>query len=308
MATKQCGGSHRRIYRALTCVVILPALCGLLSFPLVASFAFQSSPNDNSARDQNLKWSPPKVDARLNSLSMTPPCDVSTVIEKTSASSLVLAANLEKFTAREHIDYLKLDPTGFPKDSNSGTFDYVYWIQQQNAGVVSRESRSPIKGSTSFRESEQDIGLASLGLIFLPDLHTDYEMKCEGLDNRDGQSFWVIHFQHRKDRPSRTLELTDGYRGKLKGRAWISTDGSQVNRLEAKLMGDVPALRLEELAVSVDYTLVQTPSKNLGVWLPKRIVAYWTFDTYRLVLAHTFSDYQLFEIGTEEKIEKPKMP
>jgi hypothetical protein len=296
------------IYKVWYCAPVLIALLGpasLLNAPYIGA---QTNSTENNTKEQNLKWTPPNVDARLKSLATTPPCDLATVIGNTSGSSLVLDSNLEKFTAREFIDYRRLDNNGFPTDSNSGSFDYVYWVQHQWGGTVSRESRYPVKGSAAFRESRQDVGLASLGLIFLPDLLTDYEMKCEGLENREGQSFWVIHFQHRKDRPSRTLELTDGYRGKIKGRAWISREDFQVNHLEAKLMGDVPSLRLQELAVSVDYTFVQRPSKNPGVWLPKRIVAYWTFDTYRLIIAHTFSDYQFFEIQTEEKIQQPKVP
>jgi hypothetical protein len=136
-------------------------------------------------------------------------------------------------------------------------------------------------------------------------------MKCEGLDNRNGQLNWVVHFQQRKDRPSHTAKfLVDNVArpGMLKGRAWISKEDSQVVYLEASLMGDLPQIGLEELAFSVDYEFVRTPSGSLGLWLPNRIVIYRTSEAHRSILVHSFADFQLFAIETKEKIQEPKAP
>ncbi len=259
----------------------------------------------------DVQWAPPRVDAHLKSLTMIPPCDLSEVLEHAGANSLALASNLEKFTAQEHIDYVMLDRSGMVEDYDSGSFDYVYWIEQKDGGSVSRESRSPVKGSHTFGESGLDIGEAAAALIFHPDLQADYEMKCEGLDSRNGQLDWVVHFQQRKDRPSRTTNFSvdkGNHPGMLKGRAWISNDDFQVMRVEASLMGGVPEIGLQELAFSVDYAYVGNPSGSLGFWLPSRIVTYKNFDVHRTVLAHTFADFQFFAIETKEKIQEPKGP
>jgi hypothetical protein len=202
-----------------------------------------------------------------------------------------------------------LDRSGIVEEFDSGSFDYVYWIEQQSGGSVSRESRTPVKGSHAFRESELDIGEAAAALIFRPDMQTDYEMKCEGMDNRNGQLDWVVHLQQRKDKPGRTTRFSVdnvNYRGMLKGRAWISKENFQVMRLEASLMGEVPEIGLQELAFSVDYERVGAPSANLGFWLPNRIVTYKNFDAHRTILNHTFSDFKLFAVDTDQKIQEPK--
>ena len=271
----------------------------------------QTNEREKKASGQDPRWAPPKVDARLKSLTSIPPCDLADVLEHTAANSLALASNLEKFTAQEHIDYVMLDQSGMVEQYDSGSFDYVYWIEQQNGGSVSRESRSPVKGSHTFPEGGLDIGEAAAALIFHPDLQADYEMKCEGLDNRNGQLDWVVHFQQRKDRPSRTTNFSvdkGNHPGMLKGRAWISKENFHVMRLEASLMGEVPEIGLRELAFAVDYEYVGSPSGNSGFWLPNHIVTYKNFDAHRTVLAHSFAGFQFFAIETKEKIQEPKGP
>jgi len=271
----------------------------------------QPNDSDKNIRSQNLKWSPPKADAQLKSLSVIPPCDLSNVLEHAAANSLLLASNLERFTAQEHIGYIKLDRTGMVEESDSGSFQYVFWIDHQNGGSVSREYRTPVKGSRAFRGSEQDIGEGAIALIFRPDLRTDYEMKCEGLDTRNGQLDWVVHFQQRQDRPVRTFRIWAGnlgHPGRLKGRAWISKENFEVVHLEANLMGDIPNIRLQEFAFSVDYQFVGTRSGDLGLWLPQSIVTYSNYDPHRIILIHTLDDFQLFAIEIKENIQEPKAP
>lgn len=260
---------------------------------------------------QNIKWAPPNVDAPLKSFSTNATCDLSEILTRMAASALALASNLERFTAQEHIDYVMLDHVGMVEDYDSGSFQYVYSIEQQNGGSVSREYRTPAKGGHMFRAAGLQIGGATIALMFLPDLQTDYEMKCEGANERNGQLDWVVHFQQRKDRPDRTAKFWVGNvsrSGMFKGRAWISKENFQVVHLEASLVGGVPDIGLEGLAVSVDYRLVQSVSGNLGLWLPDSMATYWDYNAHRLVLTHSFSDFQLFTVETREKTQEPRKP
>lgn len=231
------------------------------------------------------------------------------MLKHAAVGALALASNLERFTAREHIDYTMLHLSGIVANYNSGSFQYVYSIERQNGGLVSREYRTPIKKSDFFPESGQDVGQAAIALIFLPNIQTDYEMRCEGMDERDGQLDWVVHFQQRRDRPERTAKVWVngvGYSGMFEGRAWISKENFQVIHLEASLMDGVPEIGLRELSLSVDYLLVQTPSGNLSLWLPNRIATYWDFSDSHTVLVHRLSDFELFAVDTQEKVQEPK--
>jgi len=273
--------------------------------------ATTGSKSEQKSSDPDLEWAPPNVDAHLKSLSTTPPCDLSDVLQPAAANSLILASNLEKFTAQEHIAYVMRDRRGMVKDFDSGSFDYVYSMEQQKGGAASREYRTPVKGSHAFPASGLDVGEVAIALIFRSDLQTDYEMKCEGTDERNGQLDWVVHFQQRNDKPARTVKFwvdNGTHPARLKGRAWISKDNFQVVHLEANLMGDLWEIGLQEFAVSVDYKFVPNPSESLRLWLPNHVVTYitWNFDAGRMILAHNFTDFQLFRVETKEKIQEPK--
>jgi hypothetical protein len=176
---------------------------------------------------------------------------------------------------------------------------------------LSREYRAPSKGSHTFPAAGQNVGEAAIALMFLPDLQTDYEMNCEGADERNGQLDWVVHFRQRKDRPSRTAKVwveSVVHPAMLEGRAWISQEDFQVVHLEAALIDGVPDIGLQGLGVVVDYRLVQGASGNIGLWLPCSISTYRDYDARRTILTHKYSDVQVFTVETKEKVQESRQP
>jgi hypothetical protein len=145
--------------------------------------------------------------------------------------------------------------------------------------------------------------------MFLPDLQSDYAMRCEGSDERNGRQDWVIHFEQRRDRPGRTAKVWANdiaHPGMVKGRAWISAGDFQVVHLEAGLIDGVPDIGLEGMSFSVDYGLVQSTSGALKFWLPNAIDTYWDFNAHRTILAHELSQFELFAVETKESVQEAK--
>lgn len=245
------------------------------------------------------------MSATLPSLAVLPPCDEAKVLEEAGKHAAELTTNLENFTAEELIEFEMLNQSGFPEDSDSGVFDYVFAFEQRGGGRSSREYRVPAKGGHAFPASEQDTGQVALALIFHPSLRQDYDMSCEGVDKWKGQSAWVIRFQQRKNKPRRTLHF-GAYPAMLKGRAWIAMETGQVLHMETNLMQDIPAVNLRGGAISVDYALVQLQTKRLELWLPQRVETYWEISSHRIVLYHTFRNFKVFSVDTQENIQKPK--
>jgi hypothetical protein len=275
------------------------------------SFGPESSEIEKAGTSQELLWAPPNVDAPIPSLVSSPACDLSKVLEQAGTSASLLATNLERFSALERIEYKLFENKTVPKETADSTFEYVFAFELQNGGSASREYRTPTKGSVAFRASGQDTGQVALALIFHPDMQRDYQMKCEGAEKRNGQLAWVVHFQQRKDKPNRTLRFSvqgGAYTAPLKGRAWISTQDFHVIHLETNLIGDIPAIKLLGTAISIDYTLVFNPSQTISLWLPGSIEAYWEYSDRRVILLHTYSEFKLFAVNTEETIQKPKEP
>lgn len=292
---------HRKRVRLLLAVCLVVA--GAIPSPS------RGQADTKPIRHKNLGWTPPDVNAPLKSLSTTPPCDLSKVLEDAGSDALELTTNLENFTAEERIEYVQLNASGFLEESDSGVFDYVFAFDRVGGVRTSREFRTPAAGTQAFPASGQDTGQVALGLIFHPDMQSDYDMTCLGLDKWNGQSAWVVQFQQRKDRPRRTLQFRGPdkmYPAMLKGRAWLSMESGQVLHLETTLMKDIPDINIRSSVISVDYAPVTIESRKLQLWLPQRVEAYWEIWTHRIVLHHTFSNFKLFSVDTEQNVGKPK--
>jgi hypothetical protein len=190
-------------------------------------------------------------------------------------------------------------------------FDYIVVFQKSPEGLVFAEKRNPRHGSSSSPAATQDMGLPEMVLIFLPNMQEDYEMSCEGAVNWGGQLTRVVRFQQRKDKLSRTYSFrVDNvvYPARLKGRAWIASDSGDVVHMETGLMEGIPVVRVHDSYLSIDYAPVQFQAQPVKIWLPKLVDGFWDFGDHRTIVYHTFTNFMLFSVQTEQKIKKPKEP
>jgi len=266
---------------------------------------------ETGGKHKELRWEPPNVEAPLPPGTGIAPCTLSAVLEQAGARAVELTATLEKFTAQEEIRYVRLEQSGAVEEGDSGVFDYTLGFENRGGGRAIQEYRAPAKGSHAFPASSQDTGQAALALIFLPKMQTDYEMRCEGVDKRNGQLAYVIYFEQRKDKPVRTLQFRNErgvYPVMLRGRAWISMENAQVLHLETNLLHAIQSYKLRSNAIAVDYGPVQIHSQKMELWLPQHIEAYWEYENYRVILVHTLTNFQVFSVETEEKVKLPNVP
>jgi VWFA-related protein len=266
---------------------------------------------EKKAKNSTLRWNPPALDSAVDSVASSTPCDAAEVLEQAAARESEQVTNLQNFTAEEKIEYRTSDVQNFTQDGGSESFDYIVVFQQSPGGLLFQEKRNPRHGSSLSPAATQDTGLPELVLIFLPNMQDDYQMSCEGAAEWDGQLAWLVHFRQRSDKPSRTYSFrVDGvvHPVGLKGRAWIAADSGQVLHMETSLTEGVPAARVYHSYLSIDYALVQFQTHPVRIWLPKLVHGYWDFGDHRTIVHHTFSDFMLFSVQTDQKIEKPKQP
>lgn len=267
----------------------------------------QKAPKPHSAH-----WAPPNVDAPLTSLSSSAPCFADKVLEQAGERAKELVTNLQNFTARERIAYEELDEFGNPRASQNGAYDYLVLLQENRPGSLSvSETRNGSSSLDVFPAAIADSGLPAMVLIFHPYYVGEYNMRCEGLGQWNGQPAWVIHFEQRRDKPSHTraFRTKDArFPFKLKGRAWIASDTYEILHLESNLMEAVPMIHLRSEAVSIDYAPVQFHSRNVTLWLPQAAEVFSDFETQRYHVRHSFTDFLLFSVDTNQKIENPHQP
>jgi hypothetical protein len=302
--------SSKRFWAALlTC-------SALLSSTLAAPAQRRGPDNRTLNEDENrtLRWDPPDVDAPLHSRGSSQPCVLSSVLEQAGARANALIANLQNFTAQERIEYQNLGHLFHLAESDVGTFDYTVTFEQHKENVEVQEGRTPRRGSHAFPAGIQDVGLPAIALLFLPEFQGDYEMSCEGATEWRHHPAWLVHFQQRDDKPVRTVSFSakDGPRpAKLKGRAWIAQDSSnfgEIMHLETSLTEPMPAIGVRNWYLSIEYAPVQFRSQKVRVWLPRAADAYCDFGDHRTIIYHTFTNFLLFSVQTDQVIDKPKTP
>jgi VWFA-related protein len=277
--------------------------------------ATETKGTERKPRSKVPLWDPPNVDGPVHTHNSSLPCVLSEVLEKAGTRAEELVANLQNFTAQEKIEYQLRSSVTHVLQGGTGSFDYTVVFGQRPQGLAVLESRTPERGTRAFPFRIQDVGLPEMALVFLPEFQDDYEMKCEGAAEWDGQPAWVLHFQQRKDRRGRTASFdVKGveFPAKLKGRAWISQDTSdgfgEVLHLEASLMEAIPAANVRQMYLSVDYAPIQFRAQNTKVWLPRAADAYGDFGDHYTVAYHTFTNFLLFSVQTDQIMEKPKEP
>jgi hypothetical protein len=266
---------------------------------------------EKKLKNRSLQWSPPALDSPAHSLASSTLCDITKVLEQAGAREIEQASDLQNFTAQEEIQYQTSDRQGFILSLGSETLEYIIVLQRSPGGLVFQEKRNPRHGGILSPAANQDIGLPEMVLIFLPNMQDDYEMSCEGAAEWNRQLTWVVRFQQRKDKPSRTFSFRGDnavYPAGLRGRAWIASDSGVVVHMETELVKGVPEVRVRQAFLSIDYAPVQFRSQSLRIWLPKMVEAFWDFGDHRTIVYHSFADFLLFSVQTDQKIENPKVP
>ena len=100
---------------------------------------------------------------------------------------------------------------------------------------------------------------------------------------------------------------------RLQGIAWIDGETCRVVRVRTELVEPHPEVRLGRRTNDVEYGKVRFREDNRRRWLPKRAVVAIDWSGKRLRNEHTFTDYKLFEVETEDTVirmvkDEPTMP
>jgi hypothetical protein len=290
---------------------VLPAVAVFVIFATASAFPAKTS-QTKEKKPPALHWDPPNVDTLVPSLSATPPCSLPDVLKQAGERATELITHLQNFDAHERIRFSQTDEMGMPEMMRDAKFDYLVDFGEISAVPKVHETRTPLASADDASlGATADRGLAILALIFYPTLQSDYDMRCEGYTQWNNQPAWVIYFRQSKGKRVRTFGIRTSVQTlpvSLKGRAWIAADSGQVMHLETNMMHGIATIGLQGGAVSVDYAPVKFHTQDVEIWLPQSAIAYSDYGKRRMIFGHTFSDFQLFSVQTQQVIEKPKTP
>jgi hypothetical protein len=152
-------------------------------------------------------------------------------------------------------------------------------------------------------------GLPALALVFHPNFAGEFNFVCTGLLDWEGRPAWQVQFEQRPDRPNQIrsyIIYQNTYAVPLKGRVMIDAGTLQVVRLDSELIAPVEKIKLKQERVSIDYAPVQFRTEEQPMWLPQNAEMYVERGRSHYYRRHTFSNFQVFTVGTEQKVHAPK--
>jgi hypothetical protein len=294
---------------------LLAAVAGIL---LVAPALCAQGSRDASAPAKSLAppprnfWAPPDIDEVIPRVDPAAACNLPEVMDAAAARLRELLINLERFAATELIDYNQVNRDGKSLLHKTRSYDYIVSLREIRPGLLStEESRNGRDGPQYFFMDLATNGLPALVFILHPYYANDFEMTCEGLGEANAEPAWQVHFRQRPDRPSRMYRLYVGQRRfdvPLRGRAWISARTSQVLRLEADIVQPVKGTSMKRSHKIIEYRPVKFARANLELWLPARAEVFLELGGHHFQIRHSFSEFLLFNVTTNQTIVPPPPP
>jgi tetratricopeptide (TPR) repeat protein len=255
-------------------------------------------------------WIPPDIDQEKVNLDSDAACQLDEVIRATGDRVKELVENVDRFTATERVEHSSLSPLGLVVSKETRKFDYMVEIRPFGSHDLDvQEYRNGSVSAQQFPGNIGTVGLPTLALVFHPYYQERYEYRCEGRGTWRGKPAWTVHFQQRTDRKSAMLVYRVGgksYAVGLKGRAWIDTSNSQILAIETDTMRPVPEIRLTRDHQLIEYGPVDFRNNTMHLWLPKSADWYSSLSGQRYHRRHTFSQFLLFSVEDQQKIDRPK--
>jgi Flp pilus assembly protein TadD len=256
-------------------------------------------------------WAPLDIDSREFPLAENAPCIAEEILLRAQHRIKSQLRNFEKFTATEHIDHQEIDRLGRPGPVKSRDFSYIVFVNRYAVdSFFLDEDRYSTGKDSSFPTFLATTGLNNLGVSILqPATRGEFVYQCEGLGSVREKAAWQIRFQEKKDSPGGVRDWRrDGklYHVPVKGRIWISSASFDVLRIETDLLEPVQAVNLTRDHLLVDYGPVNFSTANTTLWLPWSAEMHMELRGRRYHHKHYLTDYMLFEVDTNHKIERPK--
>jgi tetratricopeptide (TPR) repeat protein len=255
------------------------------------------------------RWMPPDVDDSMPPVESTAGCPLGMILRETEKRVSEVVDAVNRIAATELLENELIDRSGRAVRQTSRRFSYVASVQQIRPGFYTMEEyRNGSMDLDQFPEGIATLGLTALVMVFHPVYVDNYDFVCEGVSRWRGGLAWQVHFRQKPDVPARLRSYrvnNTSYPISLRGRAWISTDTFEIERLETDLVSPVPKIQLRAEHIAVEYMPVQFQSRHAELWLPESADIFFDFARHRMHRRHSFREYMLFAVDENQQISLP---
>jgi VWFA-related protein len=193
-------------------------------------------------------------------------------------------------------------------------FHYLMLAQQKDNADNLVEYRTDLHG----REERSDnlienvmktTGFASMPFFFGLQEQPLSDFRYLGQQLIDGRRTEVVAFAEHIDPAAVRGRLMTGPISiplLLQGVAWIDANGYQILRMRTDLLAPQPGAALNRMTTVVSFAGVKFQDLPSAFWLPQEVEVTLLQGDFIYVNRHRYTDYQLFKVETQEKLQEPK--
>jgi hypothetical protein len=215
-------------------------------------------------------------------------------------------------SSKEYVLLQRLRYSGSIDESTSRDYYYLIVYHPNEKGPVLEEYRTDMKnravGEDAVGGYFMTSGYACLSLYFHPKHRQGLRFRYLGTQN-SGSRAHVLAFAEKLEMTNYLIQYKDSISGKstrlpLQGFAWIDPDTHQILRLRINLQATGRQSLLTEQITDVHFSETRIGAAQL--WLPREVIVTTIYGgrTYRNL--HRYSDYHLFAVKSDFKIDQPK--
>lgn len=233
------------------------------------------------------------------------------LLARTSHQAELLLQQFSEMKCTEKVTQEKLDPDGKIEKSSESTYDYLVILTDSGGELGLSESRLALheakidKQKTSLLVSN---GFATLFLVFHPYYAESFTFTAMDDSALDGHRMRTVAFQHiRGTRSPAALALRGrDYPLELSGKAWIDPQSGRITKIVATIGSSMEDVGLKTMDSEVDYAPLPALHGAESYWFPVRATVEVETPRQHWRNTHTFTDYKLFSVSTEEKVANSK--
>lgn len=237
------------------------------------------------------------------------------ILDAAGAKILEMTRSFPNTTSLEAIHQQRLGKKGEVRSSQNQKFRYLCMLPTRAWGPAFKEYRADSSGREAQPKGIADgfmltSGFTSAALVFHPTYGAESTFRYLGRQRINGQDTFVVAFAQIPGKAHLVGNFQAGQSSLptySQGLAWIDTSTYRIIRLHTDLLRPLPELRLKREAMNVDFQEVHFKHHPDTLWLPGQVTV--TIDWNGKVLRnnHAYSDFKIFNVGSSEKIGKPKV-
>ena len=232
-------------------------------------------------------------------------------VGKTVAESFV---NFPNTSSLEQIHQEKLQRKQKTPDTLDQKFRYLCFAPVQSWGPSFDEYRTDLLGRQKTPVGLADgfmltSGFASAALVFHPQYQSQSEFRFLGRQKINGRDSYLVAYAQRPAKAQLTGAFRSGDTSATtfsQGLAWIDSETYQITRLRSDLLKPVQELNLQRETTEIAYGEVHFKDKAAVFWVPQQVTVTVDWSSRHLRNEHRYSDFKLFNVDANEKVESRK--